>query len=239
MLGEPWKGYYLTAYGIAVKHGFVGTEEEWLRSLEGKQGDPGAAAQLRYNATAKAIEWKAEGSGTWKSIVKLSELQGEVVTATLSEVQEAAENAGKAKTDAEKAAEEAAKAKEMAELSVGKTSYIGENGNWYAWNGVKEIFYDTGIRAQAGSLVYYGDNPPEDVGVWIDPNGESCTFAPYIGENGNWYTFDASREGFADSGVCAIGRTPQKGTDYWTETEKDEFVQDVLKAMPDGDEVEY
>lgn len=33
-------GYYLTAYGIAVKHGFQGTEEEWLESLKGDQGDP-------------------------------------------------------------------------------------------------------------------------------------------------------------------------------------------------------
>lgn len=30
---EPWKGYYFTAYGIAVKHGFEGTEEQWLESL--------------------------------------------------------------------------------------------------------------------------------------------------------------------------------------------------------------
>lgn len=32
--------YYLTAYGIAVKHGFRGTEEEWLESLRGPRGDP-------------------------------------------------------------------------------------------------------------------------------------------------------------------------------------------------------
>lgn len=38
-IGTPWKGYYLTAYGIAVKHGFVGTEEEWLESLKGEKGD--------------------------------------------------------------------------------------------------------------------------------------------------------------------------------------------------------
>lgn len=38
-IGTPWKGYYLTAYGIAVKHGFVGTEEEWLESLKGDKGD--------------------------------------------------------------------------------------------------------------------------------------------------------------------------------------------------------
>lgn len=32
--------YYLTAYGIAVKHGFRGSEEEWLESLRGPKGDP-------------------------------------------------------------------------------------------------------------------------------------------------------------------------------------------------------
>lgn len=37
---DKWRGYYITAYGIAVKHGFEGTEEEWLESLKGKQGDP-------------------------------------------------------------------------------------------------------------------------------------------------------------------------------------------------------
>mgnify|MGYP000237190409 CR=1 FL=1 len=34
----PWRGYYLTAYGIALKHGYQGTEEEWLASLHGKDG---------------------------------------------------------------------------------------------------------------------------------------------------------------------------------------------------------
>ena len=33
--------YYLSAYAIAVKHGFVGTEAEWLESLKGEKGDPG------------------------------------------------------------------------------------------------------------------------------------------------------------------------------------------------------
>ena len=30
--------YYLTAYGIAVKNGFEGTEQEWLESLKGETG---------------------------------------------------------------------------------------------------------------------------------------------------------------------------------------------------------
>ena len=35
------QGYYLSAYAIAVKHGFTGSEEDWLRSLKGDKGDPG------------------------------------------------------------------------------------------------------------------------------------------------------------------------------------------------------
>ena len=36
-VGEPGK----SAYEIAVEHGFVGTEEEWLASLKGEKGDRG------------------------------------------------------------------------------------------------------------------------------------------------------------------------------------------------------
>ena len=35
--GEPGK----SAYEIAVEHGFVGSEEEWLASLKGEKGDKG------------------------------------------------------------------------------------------------------------------------------------------------------------------------------------------------------
>ena len=31
--------YYITAYAIAVKHGYEGTEEEWLESLQGKDAE--------------------------------------------------------------------------------------------------------------------------------------------------------------------------------------------------------
>lgn len=40
-LSRRWRGYYLTAYGIAVKHGFKGTEAEWLESLKGETGPTG------------------------------------------------------------------------------------------------------------------------------------------------------------------------------------------------------
>lgn len=40
-IGRKWKGYFITAYGIAVKHGFSGTEAEWLESLKGERGEQG------------------------------------------------------------------------------------------------------------------------------------------------------------------------------------------------------
>ena len=36
--------YYVTAYSLAVKHGFKGTEEEWLETLVGPKGPPGKTA---------------------------------------------------------------------------------------------------------------------------------------------------------------------------------------------------
>lgn len=46
--------YYLSAYAIAVKHGFVGTETQWLASLKGEKGD-GLEISGSY-ATLSALE---------------------------------------------------------------------------------------------------------------------------------------------------------------------------------------
>ena len=39
--GRQYLGVFLSAYGIAVKHGYDGTEEEWLESLRGPEGQQG------------------------------------------------------------------------------------------------------------------------------------------------------------------------------------------------------
>ena len=44
-------------------------------------------------------------------------------------------------------------------------------------------------------------------------------------------------------GIPAIkgmdGKTPVIGTDYWTEADKQEIVNSVIAALPDGTEVSY
>ena len=44
-----------------------------------------------------------------------------------------------------------------------------------------------------------------------------------------------------DAGVAkgAAGKTPVKGTDYWTAADKQEIVNSVIAALPDGTEVAY
>ena len=40
-----FKGYYISAYSIARKNGFTGTEQEWLKSIEGSRGADGAPGE--------------------------------------------------------------------------------------------------------------------------------------------------------------------------------------------------
>lgn len=80
-----------------------------------------------------------------------------------------------------------------------------------------------------------------------DAGGENGV-TPHIGENGNWYigntdTGKPSRGAKGDTGdtgaTGADGKTPVKGVDYWTAADKQEIVNDVIAALPDGTEVSY
>ncbi len=58
-LGRPWRGYYVSPYGIAVKHGFSGSEADWLMTLKGERGDRGEPGKdfriLGYYDTVEAL----------------------------------------------------------------------------------------------------------------------------------------------------------------------------------------
>ena len=77
---------------------------------------------------------------------------------------------------------------------------------------------------------------------------------PTIGPNGNWFlgATDTGKPSRGETGTPgkdgakgapgapgAAGHTPVKGTDYWTAADKQEIVNDVLAALPDGTEVSY
>lgn len=95
-----------------------------------------------------------------------------------------------------------------------------------------------------GNLQYNGS----DVGLKGDKGADGKDGAngitPTIGANGNWYlgttnTGKPSRGEKGDKGADGTngkdginGKTPVKGTDYWTEADKAEIVTDTLAALP-------
>ena len=59
-------GMYLSAYGIAVSHGYVGTEADWLASLKGEKGDTGHGLDIlgayeSFSALTTAVTSPAGG----------------------------------------------------------------------------------------------------------------------------------------------------------------------------------
>ena len=98
---DGWRGYYISAYGLAVKHGFEGTESEWLESLHGEE------VMLRYDGTADELQWKYKSAEQWDSLMDTEALRGEIVSQTLSAAQSAREKAESAQTAAESAAQSA------------------------------------------------------------------------------------------------------------------------------------
>ena len=69
-----WKNLaYLTAYGLAVKHGYEGTEEEWLASLE--------AGELQIKVENGKLYYKTTKEEEWTEIPEFSQVIEELQTA--------------------------------------------------------------------------------------------------------------------------------------------------------------
>ena len=124
------------------------------------------------------------------------------------------------RNEAQEYAEDAQTAAQKAEEALPHNPVI-RDGYWHIWSIQTEEYINTGIKAQAGSEVYFGDNPPATADVVIDPNGESAIYAPYIGDNGNWYTFNPETQTFTDSGNRAVAIDGKDGvsvTHSWNGT---------------------
>lgn len=100
-----WKNLaYLTAYGLAVKHGFQGTEEEWLASLE--------AGELQIKVENGKLYYKTTKEEDWTEIPEFSavieDLQaaGEVALAAASDANSLVESAGTTLTSVQNTLEE-------------------------------------------------------------------------------------------------------------------------------------
>ena len=92
-----WKNLaYLTAYGLAVKHGFQGTEEEWLASLE--------AGELQIKVENGKLYYKTTKEEEWTEIPEFSQVIEDLQTAA-SNAEDAADAANTLVESAETALE--------------------------------------------------------------------------------------------------------------------------------------
>jgi hypothetical protein len=109
----------------------------------------------------------------------------------------------------------------------GVTPHIGANGNWYTGD------TDTGVKAQGAA---------GDAGRGI----KSIVRTSGTGAAGTTDTYTVTYTDNTTSTISVYngkdgtpGKTPAKGTDYFTDADKAELVTQVIAALPDASEVSY
>lgn len=109
----------------------------------------------------------------------------------------------------------------IAKLEQGGAGGVGTDGGYYSPN----VDNDGNLTWTASA-----DNMPAVTGANIKgPQGNK-------GETG---ATGAQGPAGADGSPGADGYTPVRGVDYWTDEDKQQIVDDVLNALPDGDGVSY
>lgn len=230
-----YMGMYISAYGIAVKHGFVGTEKEWLDSLNGTVDEEMVRAFVEAYLRANPIDAPVTSVNGKTGDVKLTASD----VGALSEV---------ALDNAINDALAQAKASGEFDGENGKNGADGADGV-----GIREVKQTTTSTVSGGKNV---------VTVYLT-NGSTYTFTVYNGQKGADGTggegggtgedgVSVSDAAINDYGELVLylsngdeinvglvvgangedGKTPVKGTDYWTASDKAGIVSDVLSALP-------
>ena len=116
------RGFYLSAYGIAVKHGYTGSEEEWLETLKGAPGEDfkyedfteEQLAALREGVVQDAIDQARDHAQAAEESARAAENSKTTAEEAATAAEESARAAEASKTDAGAAATAAASAREQA-----------------------------------------------------------------------------------------------------------------------------
>lgn len=196
-----------SAYEAAVKHGFVGTEEEWVQSLK----QPALEAKAQVEATEQAVK-EAEAlrvtaeqgrvnAETSRKEEEAKRVEAETARNTaeqeresneatrqaneaIRETQEAAREkntsdaitaVNEAKTAAQQATTNATTAANNANTQANRAKEyadnppkVGEDGYWYLWDEVDDVYVNTGWPS-SGIILKGRLNSPEELGDIVDP----------------------------------------------------------------------
>lgn len=73
--GQIYSPEFVTAYSIAVRNGFVGSEEEWLESLKGDAGKSAYEIAVEHGFPGTIDEWLSQIGGVVEHNVLLGREQ--------------------------------------------------------------------------------------------------------------------------------------------------------------------
>ena len=175
-----------SAYEVAVKHGFVGTEAEWVQSLKQPALDAAAEA-LEAKAQVEATEQAVKEAETARDTAEQERVSNESTrqaNEAVRETQEAAREkntadaitaVNEAKTAAQQATTNATTAANNANTQAARAKEyadnppkVGEDGYWYLWDEVNDVYVNTGWPS-SGILLKGSLNSPEDLNDIVDP----------------------------------------------------------------------
>lgn len=124
---RQFMGEVQTAYDIAVKYGYEGTEEQWITELQTNAAKSAEAAEeqaklaeQQANLAAKEARNATNAAGRAKASELNAKTLEELTANSAQEAQQAALNAINAKEEAAKSATEASNAKGLAESAANK-----------------------------------------------------------------------------------------------------------------------
>lgn len=175
-----------SAYEVAVKHGFVGTEEEWVQSLKQPALDAAAKA-LEAKAQVEATEQAVKEAETARDTAEQERISNEATrqaNEAVRETQEAAREkntadaitaVNEAKTAAQQATTNATTAANNANTQAARAKEyadnppkVGEDGYWYLWDEVDDVYVNTGWPS-SGIILKGRLNSPDELGNIVDP----------------------------------------------------------------------
>lgn len=95
-----------------------------------------------------------------------------------------------------------------------------------------ELLVD-GVSVKDGSIGFRGNGIQNITQTTSDADG-GVNIINITTDDGNYYTFSVKngRKGNA-------GFTPTKGVDYWTSSDKEGIIQDVLRLLSNGDSMAF
>lgn len=197
-----------SAYDIAVKLGFVGTEAEWLASLKGGKGDPGADG---YSPTVQVTN--IPGGNRVTITDKNGPKEFEVDDGISPSVLVADIEGGHRVTIT---GAEGSRTFNVMDGATGEdgddghSPYINSSGYWVFWN--------------------------DSTGAWVTTNYKAAGtpgadgHSPYIGQNGNWFAWDDNLATYDDTGVEAQGADGARGPSAIVQAYLDDGVVRIAEA---------